>query len=147
MRKKKEFPRKRKRVVKKIIFFSMVLFTTLLASAGGSYYYFVLRTQKPHAVLGQQTVRPTQSELSDKIYTELQDGLEKDQITYTSLTTGNDSYILTLQDGGKVTFSSQKDIMTQIASLQYILSHLTMEGRQFSSLDLRFDQPVIVIKP
>jgi cell division septal protein FtsQ len=146
MRKKKEFPRKRKRVVKKIILLSMILFTTLLSCAGGSYYYFVLRTQKSHAVLGQQAVRPTQSELSDKIYNELQTGLEKDQITYTSLTKENDSYILTLQDGGKVTFSSQKDIMTQIASLQYILSHLTMEGRQFSSLDLRFDQPVIVIK-
>lgn len=146
MRKKKELPRKRKRVVKKFIFFSAVLFTTLLVSAGGSYYYFVVRTQKPPTVLGQQTMHPVQSEVTDKTYKELQEGLAKDQITYSSLTKGNDSYICTLQNGGKVTFSSQKDIMTQIASLQYILSHLTMEGRQFSSLDLRFDQPVIVIK-
>ncbi len=146
MQKKKELPRKRKRFIKKIMFFTVVLLSTLLLSAGGSYYYFVLRTQKPHAVLAQQTVNPAQSEASIKFYNHLQEGLQKDQIQYTSLTSENDTYIITLQNGGKVTFSSQKDIMTQIASLQYILSHLTMEGRQFSSLDLRFDQPVIVIK-
>ena len=73
--------------------------------------------------------------------------LNKKQIAFTSIKKQDDSYIVTLQDNSKVTFSSQKDIMTQIASLQYILSHLTMEGRQFSSLDLRFDQPVIVLLP
>ena len=146
MRKKKEFPRKHKRVVKKIILISVVLCTTLVLSAGGLYYFFVLRTQMPHSVLGEHTHILT-SEASDVFYSQLQEGLEKDQINYTTLTKGNDLYVLTLQNGGKVTFSSQKDIMMQIASLQYILSHLTMEGREFSSLDLRFDQPVIVIKP
>ncbi|HSX09788.1 MAG TPA: hypothetical protein VLF93_06560 [Candidatus Saccharimonadales bacterium] len=147
MRKKQELPRKRKRFIKKITFLIAVLFTTVLIAGGLTYYFFIFRTQKPHAVQGMQTSQPVQSQESIKFYSELQDGLQKDQIQYTSLTRDNDSYILTLQNGGKVTFSSQKDIMTQIASLQYILSHLTMEGRQFSTLDLRFDQPVIVLKP
>lgn len=146
MRKKRELPRKRKRFIKRIIFFVLVLVLVILLAGAISFYYFEAKMQKLYPATAK-VVHPMQSEQTDKTYHELQNGLNKYQITYTSLTKGNDSYTITLQEGGKVTFSSQKDIMTQIASLQYILSHLTMEGRQFSTLDLRFDQPVIVLKP
>ncbi len=78
---------------------------------------------------------------------QLKTGLHKQNISYKSIEKGKDgNYIVKLKDGGEVTFSSQKDIMVQIASLQYILSHLTMEGKLFTRLDLRFEKPVIVLK-
>jgi len=146
MKKKKEFPRKRKRFVKKIVFLILILIIVIAVAGSVSFYYFEAKMQKLYPIVSK-TAHPIQSNQQDKTYTELQNGLNKDQIAYTSINSGSDSYVVMLEDGGKVTFSSQKDIMIQIASLQYILSHLTMEGRQFSTLDLRFDQPVIVLKP
>ena len=146
MRKKQEFPRKRKRFVKKIVFLSLVLIIVIIIAGGISFYYFEAKMQKLYPSITKVT-HPSQSNQQDKTYINLQNSLNKDQIAYTSIQNGNGSYVITLQNGGNVTFSSQKDIMIQIASLQYILSHLTMEGRQFSTLDLRFDQPVIVLKP
>ena len=145
MRQKKEFPRKRKRFVKKIVFLILIFIIVLLAAGSVSFYYFEAKMQKFYPVVSK-TTHPVQANQPDKTYTELQNGLNKDQIAYTSITSGSGSYVVTLQDGGKVTFSSQKDIMSQIASLQYILSHLTMEGKLFSQLDLRFEKPVIKLR-
>jgi hypothetical protein len=147
MKKKKELPRKRKRFVKRIIFFTSFVLFMLLLTAGLLYYFYIFKNPKFHPVVSEQIVHAAQPTISEKEYGELQVGLQKEQIEYSSIKNGNNSFVVTLQEGGTVTFSSQKDIMTQIASLQYILSHLTMEGRQFSTLDLRFDQPVIVLKP
>jgi cell division septal protein FtsQ len=146
MRKKKELPRRRRRFVKRIIFFLLVLLIVILIAGGISFYFFEVKMQKLYPATATVT-RTVTTNQPDKTYIALQAGLNKDQIEYTTITKGNGSYIVVLKNGGKVTFSAQKDIMTQIASLQYILSHLTMEGRQFSTLDLRFDQPVIVLVP
>lgn len=146
MKKKKDYPRKRKRFIKKIIFLCIFLFTFVVVAGGVAYYIFIIKLQKPLYISPLPQVQSVQAAQNDIIGEELQKDFKKAQISYTTMTRGNDSYVVTLSDGGKVTFSTQKDIMTQIASLQYILSHLTMEGRQFSSLDLRFEQPVIVIK-
>lgn len=146
MRKKKELPRKRRRWVKKIIIVVLIILVLAVIAGGAMFYLYEVKMQKSFPITSMVT-KPIISVQPDKIYTELQSDLPKYQIEYTSITKQGDSYIVALQDDGKVTFSSQKAIMTQIASLQYILSHLTMEGRQFSSLDLRFDQPVIVFKP
>lgn len=55
-------------------------------------------------------------------------------------------YVVTFKDGSVVILSSEKDLKLQISSLQFILSRLTMEGKLFSQLDLRFDKPVIKLK-
>lgn len=147
MHKKKEYPRKRKRFVRKIIFFSIFLGSIFLLAIGTLFYFFEMKLRKPLYISPMPIIHAIQSNDSAKD-NELQKALEKKQIAYTAMSNGdNNSIIVTLQKGGKVTFSSQKDIMSQIASLQYILSHLTMEGRQFSTLDFRFDKPVVVIKP
>jgi hypothetical protein len=52
-------------------------------------------------------------------------------------------YLIHLQNDAEVLLSSDKDLTLQISSLQFILSRLTMEGKVFSQLDLRFDKPVI----
>ena len=147
MRKKKEYPRKRKRFIRKVIFLTTLISVFVVVIAGIVFYFMVVKSAKHPTTHPLPKMQVTQSITQDKGYTELQQGLQKDQIAYSTITKGSNSYIVILQDGGKVTFSSQKDIMSQIASLQYILSHLTMEGRQFSELDLRFDQPVIKLKP
>jgi cell division septal protein FtsQ len=147
MRKKKELPRKRKRFVKKIIFFSSAGLLVIIMLAGYAYYQLVYRFEKAKIPPPIFVAKISQPDQSDVLEQELANDLNNKQISYTNIKNQDGEYIVTLQDNSKVTFSSQKDIMAQIASLQYILSHLTMEGRQFSSLDLRFDQPVIVLIP
>ena len=55
-------------------------------------------------------------------------------------------YVVTFKDGSVVILSSEKDLKSQISFLQFILSRLTMEGKLFLQLDLRFDKPVIKLK-
>lgn len=84
----------------------------------------------------------------DEDYTSsLEKILQEKKITYTKVYKLQDSnYIIKLSDGSEVVISSQKDINKEISSLQFILSHLTMEGKEFTKLDLRFDKPVIIFK-
>lgn len=48
-----------------------------------------------------------------------------------------------LKDNGYIIVSQSRNLSVQIASLQVILQRLTMEGKRFAKLDLRFDKPVI----
>ena len=148
MRIKKEFPRKRKRYIKKIIFFASFAAVLLLILLGFACYIIFEKIQRPLYISPvSAAARYAQDNHVAKEEVLLQNGLKKEQIAYATIVRGNGDFVVILQDGGKVTFSSQKDILSQIASLQYILSHLTMEGRQFKTLDLRFDTPVVVLKP
>ena len=72
--------------------------------------------------------------------------LKEKHIRYQSIEPDDETYMLMLQDDQQVVFSAKKDITVQISSLQFILSRLTMEGKEFSRLDLRFEKPVIVLK-
>jgi hypothetical protein len=69
--------------------------------------------------------------------------LNEQKITYTGVQTTNDGYIITLNPKQQVVLAKKKDISTQISSLQVILPRLTMEGREFRRLDLRFNKPVV----
>lgn len=72
--------------------------------------------------------------------------LKKQKIEATAIKYQESSYVVTLKDGSIIYLSSQKDLNSQISSLQVILSRLTMEGKLFRQLDLRFDKPVILLK-
>ena len=147
MPKKKELPRKRKRFLRKVLFFSSLLGLVLVVGVGILYYSYFVKGEKPtfSAPLPMRTV--VQAKQEDSRLAELKQALEKYNLGYTTITKEKDgSYKVVLTKGGIVTFSSQKDIITQIASLQYILSHLTMEGKLFSQLDLRFEKPVIKLR-
>lgn len=72
--------------------------------------------------------------------------LREKNISYMFVTSSKDvPYIITLPDNAEV-YLAKENIPTQLASLQHINSRLTMEGKRFSRLDLRFDRPVIVLK-
>lgn len=44
----------------------------------------------------------------------------------------------------KIIISSDKNIHSQMASLQVTMHQLTMEGKEYRSLDFRYDRPVIL---
>ncbi len=147
MLKKKDHPRKRKRIVKRVLFFSV--FTVGLVSFVSccAYYFISVKLNQPLYLSPLASMKFVQASQEDKKIAVLKSELTKENIAFSKIEKANDSgYVVQLQKGGSVTFSSQKDIITQIASLQYILSHLTMEDRQFTRLDLRFEKPVIVLK-
>ena len=143
----KKIDRKQKRVIKRYIILSLIGLGAVFVVAGVTFYVIVWQMNKPLFVSPLASIQFAQAAQKDNQLDILKQQLTKQQIDYTSITKPDDSsFVIELSKGGKVTISSQKDIIAQIASLQYILSHLTMEGRQFTQLDLRFEKPVIVVK-
>lgn len=150
--------RKRKREIKKLFGIALVILMVLGIIGGGGYYLLAITFKKPlvspltghntGTALGSrhQSV-PGFADYSDDTVQELRKDLEKKKIAFGDIkSASNSSYLVTLKDGEVVTFSSEKDILSQVSSLQVILSRLTMEGKLFSQLDLRFDKPVIKMR-
>jgi hypothetical protein len=147
MPKKKELPRKRKRFFRKVLFLCLLAAIIVIVAIGTLYFKYYQKSQKPQFIRPISAKPVTNIDRENKQFIELKEELTTNDVAYTALTKEKDgSFKVVLEKGGEVTFSSQKDIMTQIASLQYILSHLTMEGKLFSQLDLRFEKPVIKLR-
>ncbi len=97
----------------------------------------------PLSTLGIQAIRST----DDVKKQELEKILKEHKITYQKITRGMDSsYIIYFTEEKRAIISLEKDLNLQISSLQFILSRLTMESREFKSLDLRFDKPIILFE-
>lgn len=140
--------RKSKNKARKII---SILFPLTLACAivSGVFIYLIIATlQKPAYVsplstLGIQAVRSE----DDAAKEEIEKLLKEQKISFVKVTKGTDSsYIIHLAEDKAAIVSSDKDMKSQISSLQFILSRLTMEGKLFSRLDLRFKKPIVVFK-
>lgn len=135
--------RNRKATVKRFaVFFILVG----LISVGSGYVIAAKpfeQTTKPSI---PQKVSANEKIDRSKIIADIKEELRKQDIEATNVDVQNDTYVISLDGGKTVTLSSKKDVSSQISSLQFILSRLTMEGRQFSRLDLRFDKPIIVAK-
>jgi hypothetical protein len=150
MLRRKTPARKFKRTVKRVILLGTVICGLVLLLGGTGYYLVAVKFKKPLYVsplsfAGKQSIVPTHKE--DDPLNLLKEELKQKNIAFTDVkVASNSSLMVSLKEGGIVTFSSQKDILTQISSLQFILSRLTMEGKLFSQLDLRFEKPVIVMK-
>ena len=73
--------------------------------------------------------------------------VKKNNIAFIDISLSSDKYItVTLATGEEILFSQEKNLEPQISSLQLIVSRLTIEGKRFSRLDFRFDEPVIALK-
>lgn len=73
--------------------------------------------------------------------------LQKHDIEYESVTVKeSQNYEIKLKSNGTILLTSEKSVAEQLSSLQLILSRLTMEGKKFIRLDLRYDRPVIVLR-
>jgi hypothetical protein len=82
----------------------------------------------------------------DEQETIIKKDLKDKSIAFTTVESKDSLYTIQLENGAWVTLSAKKDIIMQISSLQFVLSRLTMEGRQFRTLDLQYDKPIIVFK-
>ena len=51
--------------------------------------------------------------------------------------------VITLDNGATVYIATQKDLKKQLASLQQVISQLTIKGKQFKTLDFRFDHIIV----
>lgn len=70
--------------------------------------------------------------------------LSKNNIPFSRIDSASDSsFLVELQNGGKILFSSSLPTNQELSSLQLILSRLTIEGKRLNLLDFRFDKPVI----
>ena len=75
---------------------------------------------------------------------DLEKKLKDAKIPFSSIDYSSDSsYVITDSLGHKIMISSEKNIDSQISSLQRILRELTIEGRPFKSIDFRFEKPVV----
>ncbi len=76
---------------------------------------------------------------------DIERGLKEKNISFLFVTTASQSsFVVTLANNAEV-IMKKEDLPAQIASLQLITHRLTMEGKRFSRLDLRFDRPVVLL--
>lgn len=76
--------------------------------------------------------------------TRIEEALKREKINYVSISAQKDhSYLIKASEGGEIIFSSKKDILKQISSLQLILKRLKIEGKTFRRLDFRYERVVI----
>lgn len=110
------------------------------------FFLFFLALAFLYAFLGRSTfVSPLPSNDASFFEAEnIEALLKKNNISFSEIKSSTDSSILVrLATGGDVLFSSTKSLSEQVSSLQPILFRLTIEGKRFKNLDLRFDKPVI----
>jgi hypothetical protein len=93
--------------------------------------------------LPKQTFALNSTHTTDDKKQELQKLITQASFSANTIQKDHDGYVVTLSTGQQVLFSDSKDLHSQVSSLQLIYSRLTIEGKGFSRLDLRFDKPVL----
>lgn len=116
----------------------IIIFLSLLLVSVSSILYY--RLGRPTFISPLSKGDLSDSSLAESIETLL----GKSNIAFSEVKNSTDSSVLvTLANGGTVLFSSKKSFKEQVSSLQPILSRLTIEGKRFKNLDLRFDKPSV----
>lgn len=135
---KRRIYKRRKRIA--ILFFAAVL----LCGTIGSVFWLLQRVNA--RFISPVPFLISSSEAENSTAKMVRKELERRHFTVSQLMTGlNNTIIVTLESGEEVVLSADNDIQTQLSSLQLIHSRLTMEGKRFKKLDLRFDKPVITL--
>lgn len=138
---KHAFFRKKLSVLRKLWKYA-ILFVFIVLLSGGLFLVFnnIININGSFISPLPAASQPESNLIDNKIKSEL----NKQQIGYKKIDTTQELYYTVILTNEKVVLlSANKDIGSQIASLQFILNRLTMEGREFKVLDLRFDKPVI----
>lgn len=135
--------RKKPSAVKRIIFIIVVV-CFLLALL---YVYKRLTRQLLISPI-PSSVHGTYTQIKNATFLDaLKENLSKDNVHFSDIQESSGSaYLVRLSNGSNVLFSAKKPAKDQVSTLQTVSSRLTIEGKGFSLLDLRFDNPVIVFK-
>jgi hypothetical protein len=139
---------KRKLRDRKQKFRKLYIVLGLMLLGGVVAYFFSLSLFLPKEFISplSSAVTTESSYEDDEKIDLIREALKKEKIEVVSIVHKNDVFIVELKNNAEVVLSAKKDVTSQISSLQFILSRLTMEGRRFSRLDLTFDKPVIVLE-
>lgn len=141
-----ETKRKIKRRRKKKVFLFLVCTLFIIAAAILTYYLYFLKSQKPLYITPISSGFSFSKPINDEQMESIKKGTYKLHLSVDKITKSDGFYSVFLTDKSIIIFSSKKDINSQLASLQLMLSRLTMEGKLFNKLDLRFDKPVITLR-
>lgn len=134
--------RRRKIFAKKIL----VIIVVLLVGASGIALFLLYQPEKI-------VLRPIPTNIAfnlnpkneDQKIEEIKKFLDKESIAFEDIERASDSGILIrLEENGQVHLSDVK-YAEELTSLQLILKRLTMEGKRFKRLDLRYERPIIVL--
>lgn len=137
----KNLRKKRNHIKRIVIFYSSFLIVLVAIFAALNFQNFTFN--KP--LVSPLALKKITSKITDK--PALEQLLHQKKIKYKKILVASDSsYLVQLEDGSNVIFSQNKDSAEQLSSLQLIQSRFTIEGKRFSRLDLRFDNPIIVLK-
>lgn len=134
----------------KLIFFEFFLAVVFIAVLFGMYstvgkavYHRSLLSPLPAFSKEQRPVvskkMREQQVMRDLLEVSLQHKVKLATISAISQTSATAS----LSQGGNVIFSLEKPLDQQMSSLQLIISRLTIEGKGFTRIDFRFNDPVI----
>mgnify|MGYP001792667150 CR=1 FL=1 len=136
---------KKSKKKKKLIIFLILIISTLIGAMSLFFYIWISHRPLFISPLPKSYNISAVREQNDAV-----DIIKKDlkgkNIEFGQVSNNGNYYKVILKDKSEVIFSKEKDIKGQIASLQFILTKLTMEGKLFVRLDLRYDKPVIKLK-
>lgn len=137
---KKIIPRNKKRIRTKL---SVGIFFVFLLTVLVGYVVFDVPTR-----LNKEIISPIPQLLySNNPHDIIKESLIKAQVPFETIyVASGSSYVVKQEEGQEIFLTSKKDIRTQVATLQLILSRLTIEGKSLSRLDLRYDKPIVVLK-
>lgn len=138
---KRKITRKRNRIISRIIKIYSILITVGILGILVIFFYLFLNPRPNYISPVSGVMHFDYTLQNDSVLFE--NLLREKKVAYESIKMTNTSYIIKLKKGPEVYFSKSKNLEKQISSLQYILTRLTMEGKQFRKLDLQFDKPVI----
>ncbi len=140
----KKRPKGKRWFLKSISIFFLCLFV-LLAYYLPTHYFF--KKASFISPIPQVKTKSSQSKSTVSQRENLTALLKRSTIAFVDVSLSSDSsFTVLLATGEEILFSPQKNLESQISSLQLIASRLTIEGKRFSRLDFRFDKPVITLK-
>lgn len=113
-----------------LIFFGLILIAI-------SFFYTAFLEKEPLYVSPLSKNQTSVNSLIEK-------KIKEKKIVYESFETTKDfNFKVVLKEGGEVIIDRNRDINSQLSSLQLILSKLKIEGKALKRLDFRFEKPII----
>src|SRR6185312_2937333 len=114
------------------IIFSFVLFVLTLLICFGIFSLHFLNPTAVVSPLGKLTAQSITSRSKDAgIVQMVKDFCTEQKLSCSTIVGNGQAVTITLSDGSMIILSEQKDLASQLSSLQLAINQLTIEGKQF----------------